>query len=168
MAARPRLHDTDAAATERSDRLRRARDLGRITYDQVRVEVEGAMAAARTRRQPVSFALVRVARDQFPAEATLVDEVSRRLGSAIGPSRVLGCSTPDEVAVLFEGTDAAGAHRMLSEAIAQVLAGTIDLRLWAGLATYPMHAATADELTMAADAALVDAGSDGRGVSIAR
>jgi CheY-like chemotaxis protein len=114
-----------------------------------------AHVARATADAPVSFALVRAG----TAELAVVHELEARL--PLGA--VIGRSEDGEIPVTVPGNEAAP----LGSTLAACLPGCgADVR--AGVAEAPAHAATADELYMAADAALAEAVEHGHPVVVAR
>jgi CheY-like chemotaxis protein len=113
------------------------------------------------RAKPVSFALVRLVTP--PREGGLGD-VARAVSTALPPAAFVGRSEGDELGVILPATTAEAAETALSAALNQVAAPAV---VRAGLAACPDHAATLDELYMAADAALAGACDTGQVVTVA-
>ncbi|MGK2948862.1 MAG: response regulator [Acidimicrobiales bacterium] len=90
-------------------------------------------------------------------------ELVRRVKALLPVDATLGLTRSAELAVLLPGTDTAEAATVLRRTLAELgemrLPGgaEVAVRLSVGLACYPEHAADADGLYMAADAALADA-----------
>ncbi|MEY2423243.1 MAG: hypothetical protein QOI95_3310 [Acidimicrobiaceae bacterium] len=87
---------------------------------------------------------------------------------------VLGRTDANELAVLLSGSSAATLEPVLAAALAASpgtvsLPGgaTVTVELAAGLASFPEHAGSVDELYMAADAALADAIDGGQALAVA-
>jgi CheY-like chemotaxis protein len=122
--------------------------------DDVHERLTAVLGRAKRSGAPVSFALVRAA----GTEAAVVQAVRDFL-----PDAVVGRGEPDEIAVIVTGLDAEAATATL----ARHLPGCgPDVR--AGVAAAPTHAATADQLYMAADAALAEAIERAQAVVAAR
>lgn len=112
----------------------------------------------------IGRALLRAHRDGTPLSLVLVQAVALaegRLRAGLPSDALVGCTGPDEFAVLLPGTTAPEA----SSTVGAVLE-SLDAR--AGVASAPEHASTIDELYMAADAALADACDSGRAVATAK
>jgi two-component system cell cycle response regulator len=102
-------------------------------------------------------------------------EFAAKLRDALSGAEVLGTTAPDELAVLFPSSDATSAQICLAAALGD---GPFDVDLpagrrvsveWAaGVAGFPEHATTGDELYMATDSALAEAVDGGQPVSTAR
>ena len=127
--------------------------------------LEDEIASAASRAEPLSFALFHVrGRDG----ASLV---RRRIRELLPAGAVVGTGDGDELAVVLPARAAEDAHELVA-AIVLDIGDTVDLpggasvavTVTAGVASFPDHAATADELFMAADAAL--AGADPVGLAI--
>jgi PleD family two-component response regulator len=120
---------------------------------------------------PVSFALVQVrtlAEIERAAGTQGVTYVARELIAIVREylpdGAVLGRTDSNELAVMLSGTSAVTLEPMLAAALAATPGAiampggaTVKVELSAGLASYPEHAGSVDELYMAADAALADA-----------
>jgi CheY-like chemotaxis protein len=123
-----------------------------LPHDELQRRIGEAVKATRKGGPGVGLGLIRLRDgDREPAFASVVT-CARDLQDNLDHDAVLGCSGPDEVAVLLhpeqDGVDA------LSKAVAGL--GS-PLQASIGVALYPDHAADADELYMAADAALTEA-----------
>ena len=118
--------------------------------DRLASYVDGA-----SRESPVSFALVRAGAN----EPALVS----RLRTCLPEGSVVGESRDGEIPVTVPGTDAATIAGVLQTCVAAGGSGAA-----AGVAEAPLHASTADELYMAADAALAEAVERGLPVVAAR
>lgn len=101
-------------------------------------------------------------------------EVAHRLSSAL-PGGLVARHGDAELAVVLPGTGTADAEEALDAAIDAcghevTLPGgtTVKIDVCAGLAVCPDHAATTDQLWVAADAALASALDDGTAIDIAR
>ena len=113
----------------------------------------------------VGLAVVRLrAVDGRPPAQSAVEVAAHGLDRAIEDGEVLGCSDADEVAVLYLDVDSDLALADLEIAIGHLVGCTG----YAGLAQWPEQATTADELSMAADAAAMDAADEGKPVRLAR
>jgi CheY-like chemotaxis protein len=106
--------------------------------------INGATGAAGVTY--VIRALIDIARQHLPADV------------------VLGRTDSNELAVLLSGPTASEVEPLLATALGVVPktmslpgGGTVEVDLAAGLASFPHHAGTVDELYMAADAALAEA-----------
>jgi DNA-binding response OmpR family regulator len=100
--------------------------------------------------------LIALARERLPAEA------------------VLGRTDANELAVLVSGSSARGLEPVLAAVLAAspgtiTLPGgaAVEIKLAAGLASFPEHAGSVDELYMAADAALAEAVDTHQALSVA-
>ena len=125
-----------------------------LTTDELEDKIGRALLRAHRNGTSVSLVLVRVGA-----------QAAEGLRAALPTGAVVGCTGPDEIAVLLPGTEAAQA----SAAVGAALAATTDThRVRAGVAAAPQHASTIDELFMAADAALADACESDRLVATAR
>jgi DNA-binding response OmpR family regulator len=124
------------------------------TPDDVTGRLAEHLARAQDDGAPLSFALVRVG-----SEGAAVTRALRELPL----DTVLGRGEDDEIAVILPGAGASEATNALVRGLAECGA---DVR--AGVAASPTHASTADELYMAADAALADAVDTGQTVVSAR
>jgi PleD family two-component response regulator len=152
-----------------------------IAADALADHLVAGLAAARRGRKPVSFAIVRldgrsaIGSELGPAALDYVDrEAVRRLREALPDGLAFGRAEGDDLALVLPGTDPAAATTLVDEllwAAAGVVAlpggGEVHVRLVAGVAGYPAHAANADELYMAADHALADAVSSGQTIATA-
>ena len=129
---------------------------------------------------PAAFALVRLL--SAPEIATAVGaegsayvarELVRRVRELLPPESALGLTRTDELTVLLPGCTSAAAADQLQGAVraidrVQLPGGAeVAIRLAVGLAAYPEHASDADELYMAADAALADAVDRGTPLAVA-
>ena len=127
--------------------------------------LEDEIASAAARAEPLSFALFHVrGRDG-------VEFVRRRIRELLPPGAVVGTGDGDELAVVLTARDAEDAHGLVASIVTGIgdtvaLPGgaSVAVTVTAGVASFPDHAATADELFMAADAALASA--DPVGVAI--
>lgn len=147
----------------------RDESLGLMTQAYLTARLSDEIAAASSERS-VSFALVQLrtlGAIQRAAGAEGVAFVVREL-IAVARGRlpqgtVLGRTDANELAVLLSGSSARELEPLLAAALA-ASPGTIglpggaavDVELAAGLASFPEHAGSVDELYMAADAALAE------------
>src|SRR5438445_4708601 len=120
---------------------------------------------------PVSFALVQLGSRSAVQSAAGSQGVTYVLRELIAIVReflpdeaVLGRTDSDELAVVQSGVPAAAFEPALAGALAAIPAtialpggATVNVEVAGGLASYPEHASSVDELYMAADAALADA-----------
>lgn len=103
----------------------------------------------------------------------LVDKLIGRVRKVLPDEAVTGLSDAGEAAIILPSHDVFATEQVLTDLITAV-SGTFEfpggasvpVRLAGGVAAYPDHAASPDELFMAADAALADAVD--RGSSLAR
>jgi DNA-binding response OmpR family regulator len=123
-----------------------------LRHDELQSRIDAAVAQSRKKGSPIALGLIRV-RDggREPAFATVTGS-ARTLQDHLAPDAVVGCSGPDEVAVLLRPDD--GDVDAVGKA-ASALGGTLTATV--GVALFPDHAADGDELYMAADAALTEA-----------
>jgi CheY-like chemotaxis protein len=130
--------------------------------------------------RPAAFALVRLLtaddiRTAVGAEGRsyVLRELVRRTREILPPDAALGLTRADELTVLLPGCTASAAADQLQDAARAIdgvrLPGGADvpIRLAIGIAAYPEHASGADELYMAADAALADAVDKGFPLAVA-
>lgn len=94
----------------------------------------------------------------------LVDKLVSRIRQALPDEVVTGLSDAGEAAVILPAHDIATTERLVSGVIDAVSGSfefpggaSVTVQLAGGLAEYPQHAGSPDELFMAADAALADA-----------
>jgi len=126
-----------------------------LRHDELQKRLDDAVDATRQGGGSVGLGLIRV-RDRGGREPAFseVAKSARQLQDILASSTVLGCSGPDEVAILLTVADL--------DAVAQAAAQLDDnLATSVGVALFPEHAADADELYMAADAALTEATEKG-------
>ena len=120
--------------------------------------------------RPAAFALVRLLSESEITTAVgahgtsyVVRELVRRAREHLPPDAALGLTHSNELTILLPGCTSEEAISLLQETTrtidrVQLPGGTdVEIRLAVGVAAYPKHAAVADELYMAADAALADA-----------
>lgn len=131
--------------------------------------------------QPVTFGLVRLRTLKAIISAAGADGVGyvgrELLSTARGmlpPASVLGRTDTNELAVLVPGATAADLEPLITDVLAACPAtmglpggAVVDIALTAGLASYPAHASSVDELCMAAEAALAGAVDDQATVRVA-
>jgi PleD family two-component response regulator len=144
---------------------------GLPTLEDVEARLATEIAMATEGRVPLTFALVRVRSLAEIARSTgdegtayVVRELVRQARELLPPEVVLGQPQADEVALILPDTDALAGRRVLADALHVIGSSTnlpggaeVPLKLACGIASYPAHATDADELYMAADAALADA-----------
>jgi len=121
--------------------------------------------------QPVSFGLVQL-RNRAAVESAaggegvtfVIRELIATMREFLPEGAVLGRTDSNELAVVLPGTSATALEPVLAAAFGAVPetmtlpgGGSVRIELAAGLASFPEHAASVDELYMAADAALADA-----------
>jgi DNA-binding response OmpR family regulator len=106
----------------------------------------------------VSFVLVRL-----PGRAPAMDELMASARRGLPAGAVLGRIDANELALIVPGVSADALAPMMDAVLAEVR----DLEPLAGLASFPLHASSADELYMAADAALADAAQRGGPLRVA-
>ncbi len=133
-----------------------------ISADAVNRRLQEAVVEARRQGWTASFALAQLV--GAAVSPVVIGEVARRLEAMAPWAEVLGATAADELAVLFpsagpgEATvalEAVLADGRLELDLAADRTVTVDIRV--GLASSPDHAATGEELYMAADVALADA-----------
>jgi CheY-like chemotaxis protein len=115
--------------------------------------------AAAKRAKPVSFALVRLV-----AGDVSLGDVAGALTDALPTAAFVARSEDDELGVILPATTSTSAERALTTALGHVAAPAV---VRAGLAACPEHAATLDELYMAADIALAGSCDTGELVTLA-
>lgn len=144
-----------------------------ISADALHARLDEAVRQARLSHLSTTFALIRLAGPA--ASPVVVHEVARYLEPAIATAQVLGATAADELAILFPSCGPTEAGSLVVGALgdghlevelAPGRAVGVDVR--AGLAASPHHAATGDELYMAADTALAEAVDSGEPVIVAR
>jgi PleD family two-component response regulator len=142
---------------------------GLLGHDYVEARLLDELTVAGPKR-PAGFALVRLhSRSEIHAQvgadglAYVVRELVRRAYELLPDDAAFGLTRHDELAILLPGCDGAGAAATIQAAMDGIgevcLPGgaVVPVRLSAGVAAYPEHAADADGVYMAADAALTDA-----------
>jgi GGDEF domain-containing protein len=148
----------------------RDESLGLMTQAYLTVRLSDEINAPTSDRS-VSFALVQLRTLGAIASATGAEGVSYVMRELIAVIRahlpegaVLGRTETSELAVVASGPSAAGLGPVLAAALAAIPGtislpggGTVTIELAAGLASFPEHAGSVDELYMAADAALAEA-----------
>jgi DNA-binding response OmpR family regulator len=148
----------------------RDESLGVMTQAYLTARLSDEMNAA-TEGHSVSFALVELRTLGAIGSAAGADGLTYVVRELIAVARahlpegaVLGRTETSELAVVVSGPTAADLEPALSAALAAIpqtisLPGgaTVTIELAAGLASFPQHASSVDELYMAADAALADA-----------
>lgn len=102
----------------------------------------------------------------------LVTKVVEQVRALLPDEAVTGLSDANEAAIVLPAHDTPATERVVADAISAVEGSfvfpggaTVPVRLAGGVASYPAHAHSPDELFMAADAALADAVD--RGASLA-
>jgi DNA-binding response OmpR family regulator len=148
----------------------RDESLGVMTQAYLTARLSDEIAAA-PKDHPVTFGLVQLRtlsgiRSSAGQDGVLyvVRELIAVIRDRLPTEAVLGRTDTNELAVLVSGSDATTIEALLTAALAATptemnLPGgaTVSVELAAGLACYPRHASSVDELYMAADAALADA-----------
>ena len=168
------LADLVAERLEHASELRAKDDDVRLdvaSSDELEVRLFDEVALAHAGGAAVSFVLVRLRSLGEIVRATgeegtsyVVRELLRQARDVFPSDAVLALSRRDELAVVLPDTDITDAHRLVVNAL-QIVGGStrlpggaeVPVALSCGLAAYPEHAADADGLYMAADAALADA-----------
>ena len=154
--------------------------VGTRTYLHDRLTDEIGIAAHVER--PVAFGLVRVRslKDTnrqlgFGAGDVVLRTVAHRLATSFPSPATVGRSAGAEFAVILPWTSPAEASAALADALASATVdvdvptgGLVPVALSAGVAGYPVHGKTADEVYMAADVALAEACEQDEAVAIAR
>jgi diguanylate cyclase (GGDEF)-like protein len=134
------------------------------------------VAAAKTGGQPLALLLIDL--DRFKSindtlghtlgDAVLI-EVSRRLRQIVGPGGHIARLGGDEFAVIFTGPEAPDTAALQADAILEQCrepitpdGQTLTIGVSIGIAIYPEHAGTAEDLLASADMALYAAKENGR------
>jgi diguanylate cyclase (GGDEF)-like protein len=134
------------------------------------------VATAATNRQPLALLLIDL--DRFKSindtlghtvgDAVLI-EMSRRLRHIVGSAGNIARLGGDEFAVIFTGEDAAGHARVQADEILRrcrepvtMVGQALSVGVSIGVAAYPAHAETAEDLLACADMALYAAKENGR------
>jgi len=152
---------------------------GLLGQDYVEARLADEIAVVAPDR-PAAFALVRLLTAAEITTAVGTDgmayvarELVRQARELLPTDAALGLTRTDEVTILLPSCTSEEAVDLLaaaSRSIEQVqLPGgaEVEIRLAIGVAAYPEHASAADELYMAADAALADAVDRGQPVAVA-
>ena len=148
----------------------RDESLGLMTQAYLTARLTDEINAA-TANHSVSFALVQLRTLGAIESAAGTEGVSYVVRELIAVARehlpegaVLGRTETSELAVIVSGPSAATLEPVLAAALAATprtisppACGTVTIELAAGLASFPEHAGSVDELYMAADAALAEA-----------
>lgn len=144
--------------------------------------LDDELATAKGTGAPVTFVLVALRGRPAIATAVGVDglayvarEVIRRTWELVPERSVVGFGEGEELAVVLPGMGPGAAVPAVEAAVAAATAAPVILpggaevtvEVAAGVASFPDHAGTADELYMAADAALADAMDANAAVSLA-
>lgn len=158
-----------AHAQELRDRTAEDDVTGLLGHDYVEARLADELTVAAPAR-PASFALIRLLSLDEVQQAVgpdgtqyVIRDLVRRAKELLPDDVALGVTNNEELAILLPGTTAAEAARLLTFTAdsldsARLPGGAeVALRFAAGVAAYPEHAADADGLYMAADAALADA-----------
>ncbi|HEY2812992.1 MAG TPA: response regulator [Acidimicrobiales bacterium] len=154
--------------------------LGIMSWDYLRARMTDEVVAPPP-GHPVAFALMQLrstARIRNAAGdegvAYVVRQVIELAKKRLPTHAVLGRTESDELAVIVSGMDAQDAVVVLDSVLGDVPAridlpggADVPVQLAVGLAAYPAHASSADELYMAADAALGDAVTGKRPLQVA-
>ncbi len=156
-------------------------ETGILTQRYLTARLTDELRAARPFEHPLSFALIRLrtmealgAKVTGEREQYIIRELLDFVRTRLPAGAVLGRTDSKELVVLLPGIGpevlAADLAAALSEArTALVLPGgaEVELQIVAGVAGYPAHARTPDELYMAADAAMADAVDSGATLRVA-
>ncbi|MEM8923935.1 MAG: diguanylate cyclase [Actinomycetota bacterium] len=123
-----------------------------------RVALDGRIAAARRHLRPVALVLVEVVRG-LPAEAETVDAglVSETIGETLREADTACRLHSGHFALLLEDTPENGAIWTVERIRRKLLTDHDGMTVWAGVACYPAHAFSSEELFAAAETALVAA-----------
>jgi DNA-binding response OmpR family regulator len=154
--------------------------LGLMTQAYLTARLSDEINAASSERS-VSFALVQLRTLGAIQRAAGADGVTFVVRELIAVARgrlpegtVLGRTDANELAVLLSGSSAAELEPVLSATLAASPAAislpggaSVDIELAAGLASFPEHAGSVDELYMAADAALAVAIDNHKALAVA-
>jgi DNA-binding response OmpR family regulator len=123
-----------------------------LRHDELQARIDAAVAQSRKKGSPIALGLIRVRDGGREPAFGVVSGSARTLQDHLAPDAVVGCSGPDEVAVLLRPDDGdVDAVGKAASSLGGALTATI------GVALFPDHAADGDELYMAADAALTEA-----------
>jgi diguanylate cyclase (GGDEF)-like protein len=152
---------------------------GLLGQDYVEARLADELTVVAPER-PAAFALVRLLSASEITTAVgaeggeyVARELVRRARELLPPDAALGRTRTDELTILLPGCTSAAAIDLLRETtrtldVVRLPGGAqVEIRLAAGVAAYPEHAGAADELYMAADAALADAVDRGQPVAVA-
>jgi diguanylate cyclase (GGDEF)-like protein len=152
---------------------------GLLGQDYVEARLADELTVVAPER-PAAFALVRLLSASEITTAVgaeggeyVARELVRRARELLPPDAALGRTRTDELTILLPGCTSADAIDLLRETtrtldVVRLPGGAqVEIRLAAGVAAYPEHAGAADELYMAADAALADAVDRGQPVAVA-
>ncbi|MDQ1403085.1 MAG: hypothetical protein QOG03_1401 [Actinomycetota bacterium] len=123
-----------------------------LRHDELQQRIDEAIETTRRGGHAIGLGLVRVREGGREPDFATVAGCARTLQDSLAAHVVLGCSGPDEVAVLLHPDD--GDVEAFGQATATLGGGLVTST---GVALFPDHAADADELYMAADAALTEA-----------
>lgn len=148
----------------------RDENLGVMTQAYLSARLRDEITAA-PKDHPVTFGLVQLRTLNAVRQAAGQDGVTYVVRELIGIARrhlpdeaVLGRTDTNELAVMVSGAGADDIEKSLVAALEAMPAsvnlpggGTVTVEVAAGLASFPRHASSVDELYMAADAALADA-----------
>jgi diguanylate cyclase (GGDEF)-like protein len=135
------------------------RDTGLFSETFFRVALESRIAAARRHLRPVAMVLVEVVEGLPDREPTTVDAslVSEAIRSTLREADTACRLRNGYFALLLEDTPENGAIWTIERMRRQLVERRPGLTVWAGIACYPAHAFTPDEILTAADQALVAA-----------
>ncbi len=152
---------------------------GLLGQDYVEARLADEIAVVAPDR-PAAFALVRLlSATEIATEvgtdgsAYVARELVRRLRELLPADTALGLTRSDELTVLLPSCTSEEAVDLLQAAARSIVqvqlpgGAEVAIRLASGVAAYPQHASAADELYMAADAALTDAVDRGQPVAVA-
>lgn len=148
----------------------RDENLGVMTQALLTARLRDEISAA-PKDQPLSFGLVQLRTLQTITSAAGQDGVTYVVRELISIARhhlpkeaILGRTDSNELALVVPGSGAGTVEASLAAALSAAPASinlpggaTVKVELSAGLASFPEHAGSVDELYMAADAALADA-----------
>lgn len=127
-----------------------------LRHDELQERIDDAITASRGEGATIALGLIRIRQAGREPDFATVTGCAQVIQEQLVADAVLGCSGPDEIAVLLDVAE--GGVDAMGKATSTLGAG---LTANVGVALFPDHAADGDELYMAADAALTEATEKG-------